>query len=176
MPYESDSDVSEDDEDIYYDPEETSMTKYNIVLCELYNDKIHGNTEDKILNSSYLVINRVKKIDESIFEHAEFLNRIYRRLRDKSHTIFKNYKEIIFNNYIKPELAECIYLPTGEYIAILKTFWIRLIQRTWKKIFKERKLCLERRLNLTSIKYREFHGKWPDICLRYPSIQGMLLS
>jgi hypothetical protein len=45
----------------------------------------------------------------------------------------RNFAKIICNkNYIKPEIAECIILPTGETIAILKTFWIRIIQKVYK--------------------------------------------
>ena len=37
--YDDDSDT---DDDIIYDPDEASQTRYNIVLCELHNPKIHG--------------------------------------------------------------------------------------------------------------------------------------
>jgi hypothetical protein len=50
-------------------------------------------------------------------------------------TIIKNHYHIINDlNCFKPEIAECILLPTGEVVAILKTFWIRIIQKRWKNV------------------------------------------
>jgi len=52
-------------------------------------------------------------------------------------TIIKNHYHIINDlNCFKPEIAECILLPTGEVVAILKTFWIRIIQKRWKNVLK----------------------------------------
>ena len=77
-------------------------------------------------------------------------------------------------NYIKPEITECIYLNTGHCVAILKTHWIRLIQKKWKNIIKERKTIIKKRCTVKSLRHREITGKWPDDCLFYPQLQGML--
>ena len=74
----------------------------------------------------------------------------------------------------KIEIAECIYLPSKHCVSILKTIWLRLIQRRWKKIINERKLIIKKRCNPNSIKYREIHGIWPDNCFIYPILKGML--
>ena len=95
--------------------------------------------------------------------------------REKPHKLIRNYHNIISQpNYIKPEIAECIYLETGECVAILKTFWVRLIQRKWKNICKERKRVIRERCNFKSLRHRELYGKWPKYCLTYPKLQGML--
>lgn len=60
--------------------------------------------------------------------------------RNQLHPTIRNYHNIISkHNYIRLEIGEYIILPTQEAIAILKTFWIRLVQRTWKKVFKQRR-------------------------------------
>ena len=46
------------------------------------------------------------------------------------------------------------------YHVILKTHWIRLIQRRWKKTYKER---LQYRKRLDSIFYFQTHGKYKKI-------------
>lgn len=171
------SDYDEDEFDLLYDGDEISSTRYNIVLCELYNDKVHGIPS---LNSNveyhYLTINRYKKLDiDRIYDTAEFINTEYICLPNQYHSIFRNYRNIITqHDYIKPEIAECIYLQTGECISIIKTFWIKIIQRKWKKIYKERKNTLIKRKSIRSLKYREINGKWPNDCSNYPSIKGML--
>lgn len=92
-----------------------------------------------------------------------------------SHPFIRNYKTIISNeNYIKPEIAECIYLSGGECVAILKTFWLRIVQRKWKNVFKERNLVTQWRANPISLRYREIYGFWPSYCFDLPGLRGML--
>lgn len=170
--YNSDYD---DDYDLIYDPEEESITKYNISLCELYNRRLHGNENSDVLYH-YLVDSRYKFLDmNSINDIAYNMNLEYQYLGNQTHDIFRNYKQIITKeNYVKPEITECIYLNTGHCVAILKTFWLRLIQRKWKNIIKERKNIIKKRSKPISLSYREITGKWPEDCLKYPRLRGML--
>jgi hypothetical protein len=195
--YSLDEDSLEYDSDIeeaIYEPEELSPTKYNIVLCEIYNDLIYNsininsinnnsinnnsinNNNLLHLNTNYIVMYRFKKyndflIDDLICDYLFDLNR-WPIGRPINHPIICNYTNICLK--IKPEIAECIYLDTGECICILKTFWLRLIQRTWRKIFKKRCNMFQIRHTLKSIRYREIHGKWPIECANMPTIHGML--
>jgi len=91
------------------------------------------------------------------------------------HPIIRNYKNIIENeNYIKPEIAKRFYLKGGECVAILKTFWIKIIQRVWKKIYKERKIILDKRKSYNYIRLRELRGNWQRPYITMPGIYGML--
>jgi hypothetical protein len=176
---EYDSSSDEDDFENYniiYESEENSKTRFNIVLCELYNDKIHGVASN---NSSviyhYLTINRYKKLNmDVIIDICEFINAEYLYLPNQHHNIFRNYRNIIRENYIKPEIAECFYLQDGESVCIIKTFWIKIIQRTWKRILNERSNIIKKRSTIQALYYREINGKWPSFCNYYPSIKGML--
>lgn len=175
----SDSDIETyNNENLYYEPEEHSLTKYNIIICELYNKNIHGKTNDLKLKESYLTIYRYKIFDiREIIEDAEFYYSQYRILNNnrKKHDIYRNYQNIVNReNYIKPEIAECIYLENGMCIAILKTFWIRLIQRRWRNIYIKRIEIIRKRSNIKSLKYREIYGEWNIDCLELPKLKGML--
>jgi hypothetical protein len=78
----------------------------------------------------------------------------------------------------KPQSPEIIklYIQDNVYIAIIKTFWIKIIQRTWKRIMKERYKIFQLRKRLYSIHYREKTGMFP-LEIRYlPSLYGMLCS
>ena len=91
------------------------------------------------------------------------------------HPTIRNYHNIISNpNYIKAEIGEYIILPTQEAIAILKTFWLRIIQKKWKKVFQERKNTIRQRCHFSNLKIREIRGKWPDSCFNLPGLKGML--
>jgi hypothetical protein len=174
--------VDYDDSDIIYEPDEIGPTKFSIVLCELHNVELHGLLQGSEVKYHYLVISRYKKLDiDYISECADNFNLNYAYLvsvndtRVTSHPIYKNYKNITSReDYVKPEIAECILLETQEYVAILKTVWIKLIQRTWKNILKKRKEIIMKRSNPNSLHYREIHGSWPKECANYPTLKGML--
>ena len=159
-----------------------SLTRYNIVLCELYNNNIHGQCDASAVKYHYLVDCRFKVFDiECINNISNQVTDIYLNLFNNNyrveHPIYRNYINIISrNNYIKPEIAECIYLETQECVAVLKTFWIRLIQRTWKNIIKKRKQIIQLRCHPMSLKFRELNRRWPDDCLNYPGLRGMLIK
>lgn len=155
--FENESDEEDDTlgEDVIYEPDEPTITKYNIVICQKYNELMHG-VSDYEMNYHFLTIVRFKKLDMNI--------------------INLNLVEIPPNVIYKLDIAECIYLPSYHCISIIKTIWLKLIQRNWKRIVKERKLCILRRCNLNVINHREVFGKWPNDCLHYPSLRGMLFN
>jgi hypothetical protein len=95
--------------------------------------------------------------------------------RQRPHKLIRNYHNIIRSaNYIKPEIAECINLPTGENIAIIKTMWIKLIQRKWKNVYAIRKHIIKCRSCPSSLSTRQLTGYWPRHCLHMPCLKGML--
>ena len=92
-----------------------------------------------------------------------------------NHPTIRNYHNIISRqNYIKPEIGKYIMLPTQEAVAILKTFWLRIIQRKWKKVFQERKIMIRNRVSLFSLHMRQITGKWPKEYEKLPELKGML--
>lgn len=62
---------------------------------------------------------------------------------------------------------------TGAYNVVLKTYWLKLIQRTWKRIFKERKKYIKKCMNPHSLLYRQTHSGWCNNP-HFPSLNGML--
>lgn len=153
--------------------------RFKIILCELYNELIHGKSEydDSELTKHYLVISAFKNMNDNINETASFYMQEYSNRINiiTPHNIFRNYSNIILNpNYIKPEIAETFYLNGNECVAIIKTFWIRLIQRTWKKIYKEKMKIIQKRSNIESLNYKQIYGCWPDNCKKMPNLNGML--
>ena len=92
-----------------------------------------------------------------------------------NHPTIRNYYKIVSNpNYIQPEIGQYIILPTLEAVAILKTFWIRIIQRKWKKIFKQQQQIIGERCKLHSLQFRQTTGHWPTHCKTFPTVKGML--
>jgi hypothetical protein len=86
------------------------------------------------------------------------------------HPTIRNYYNIVSKpNYIKPEIGEYIILPTQEAVAILKTFWLRIIQKKWKKVFQERKNIITNDFHVNSIIHKKDY--FPEYL---PSLKGML--
>ena len=57
--------------------------------------------------------------------------------------------------------------------AIMKTYWLRLIQRRWKSVYRKRMEISKQRAQLTNLRYREIYGKWPCGINYLPSIRDM---
>ena len=123
------------------------------------------------------------KIKESVFYNTNFFLKMYKSKYNnlnnmlKTHSIIRNYKQIIAQQkYIQLHIAKVIYLSGSECVAILKTFWLKIIQRTWKKVYKQRCNIFTLRKLPNSLFYREIHGKWPDNCNNLPSLQGLMFK
>lgn len=181
----NDSDYDDDEyddgdyEDNVYDCDEISTTKYNIILCEIYNNKIHGKTNNDVSNH-YLLINRIKKLDLDFIDSLTapiIEDYVDRQQEIIPHKFIRNYQNMVTSpNYIKPEIGEVVYLQSGHAVCIIKTIWLRVIQRTWKKVYNQRKQIIKSRCCFPSIKHREITGLWPQNCRYMPSLQGMLSS
>jgi hypothetical protein len=88
---------------------------------------------------------------------------------NRSHTVIRNYISIVRSEkYLCPEIAECIVLPTQEMVAVIKTIWIKIIQRTWKKIFLQRKKMIYNLIISHNYNIKQHTTK------NLPSLRGML--
>jgi hypothetical protein len=115
--------------------------------------------------------------DSSLVLFTNDYNDYYHQLVSPTikHSTIRNYKNIIARpDYIRPEIAECIVLPSQHTVAIIKTIWIKIIQRKWKKVYAERKRIIKMRMNYSSLKTREITGKWPQSCNYLPTLYGIL--
>ena len=141
--YEDDDDNDYEDNNVFA-PEEPSTTKYNLVLCEIYHHSLYGSSMPQT-NLHYIVNTRWKNfVAAEIYPVCDFLNATlnniarYSMHRMEPHPI-RAYQQIYSaSDCVKPEIAETYMLPSGEMMCVLKTFWIRIIQRKWKKIYRDR--------------------------------------
>lgn len=165
------------------------LNKNVLLIPEIYNRYFHGKTVDSdpnidgqflVLQSFYL--NSTSRICD-FFKYVNNLCKFYKKYYEKnyydsslSHKLLRNYNDIIKNpNYLNLQIGKIHYLKGDECVCVVKTFWLKLIQRSWKRVYKMRKFILQRRHRPDSIMYRQITGKWPDNCNFMPSIRGMLL-
>ena len=72
------------------------------------------------------------------------------------------------------DIMQLAILADNTYTVIVKTHWLRIIQRTWKKVFQLRKTVLNKRMQLGSIRLFELSGKYPPDATYMPTLSGML--
>ena len=70
----------------------------------------------------------------------------------------------------------CDYYNNGTNVVypIDKTIWLRIIQRKWKKIMKERKRIIIKRMNPRILDLRTIKGRWEEEVNYLPGIRGCL--
>jgi len=62
----------------------------------------------------------------------------------------------------------------NTYKVVIKTHWIRLIQRRWRNVLNERKRVIQIRSKVSSIMNYQICGKHPSGATYYPTLRGML--
>jgi len=139
----------------------------------IFDDRDYDSDDDDVsLEGEHLNVDEGHICDIVDLQSAYYIN--YTRHITRNHNIIRNYHKIISNtDYIQPHIGEVIYLSSGECVAILKTFWLKLIQRCWRRVYKEKNRVISRWKQIDSLKFREVHGKWPNDCNYLPSINGM---
>ena len=182
----------------------TNTGRFNLVLCEILNKNLHGNDANidghyLIINKfdastgSAIYSDSGSDLEEDDYESDDDsiesgdsssslslftndYNDYYHQVPSNvKHNIIRNYRNIIARpDYIRPEIAECIVLPSQHTVAIIKTMWIKIIQRKWKKVYAERKRIINTRMLYSSLKRRELTGKWPTSCNYLPTLYGMM--
>lgn len=139
----------------------TGLSYCNLEEYNEYDTDNEYETDDEYENENKLIT----LDNEIVFLKKQLSNNIY----VGPHPIIRNYYNIVTReDYIKPEIAQCIVLPTEETIAILKTFWIRIIQRNWKKVFYNRKTIIKDYLYTREINQNSK--------LVLPGLKGMLAN
>ena len=126
-------------------------------------------SEDEYNSNTFVKLNaEIKWLRQ---HYSTLCNSLY----SKKHPTIRNYHNIIKHpNYIKPEIGQYIILPTQEAVAILKTFWLRIIQKKWKKVFQERKNIIKQRCNLLNLSTRELSINLLNLYTNWPGLKGML--
>lgn len=148
---------------------------FNLAICELHIPDLHDFMDVAVQEiTNHFIVTNIVELDEFYSDDYKddiailkecYLLWLYEPneesvvLADRiTHPVIKNYREIIDNgNYIKVDIILVDYIG-DEMVAIVKTFWLRLIQRKWKRLYKERKYIVKKRI--ATLRQREINGKW----------------
>jgi hypothetical protein len=115
-------------------------------MCEPFNRYKHGYDNNSSANiQEYQIVYDTYSSFNGIIAGAYYLkNRRERHMR-------------IFGSELnaKIHLIEPHVLESGELVAIIKTMWISILQRTWRRIYYERKRKITKYLQLKNLQKRE---------------------
>lgn len=158
------------------DDEPMNHSKYLLGFCDLHHTYFHGpmdpNDCDPSIEGHYLFMTPTT-IDNG---EQVVLQRVFNLMRTRqihgaialNHPIIRNYKNYVAHpNHIQPQIVETITHDNGYTTAIIKTHYLRLLQRKWKKIVAQRKETIKHRKNPKALYHRSIYGKWPSHCANY---------
>ena len=164
------NDYSSDDSEVIIEDSDSESIDINEYLFNIYSDEVSH--EVMTHNHYYLGL----KGYVQILDYCEIII-----LSTVSAYSFFEHDENIVVNYLTDFLTTFTYQPKieiiklhinsyGVYNAIVKTFWLKIIQRKWKNILKERNTIKLKCMNLHFIINREIN----PMPIFYPTLQGML--
>jgi len=145
------------------------------MLLDEYNEIVEPETDTESDSDAESFASNLEDMEEdeltAIYQTQQLYLGEYNIMNNIRHPTIRNYNNIIHReNYIKPEIGHCIELPTGETIVIIKTMWLKIIQRKWKKVVSERKRILTERSHPNALYTRMITGNWPDSCKEMPKL------
>ncbi len=160
------------------------MGGFKLALVELYLPLKHGIVDKKYnsLYSNYLILDTIEITEfyenmRSILSDLDYSKKMYKHYIAKLkyemnvsrlHPFIRNYEKLVTNpkQYQLQIIEPSTYsIGTNEWdqysTAVIKTHWIRLIQRRWREILKQRALSMK---NIRHLTHREIHGRYPAEC------------
>lgn len=173
------------EDDIYSD----SLTGESILIDDTDDDEEHQDYEiDLIYNDDHVHLDSEK-------QHLKYYIGICKYIRGTNDLLFLScvspkvyfkYKHINIIEYLREYSISYVAKPPlhimqldidstdTNYTVILKTHWLRLVQKHWKKTFRERKRIMEERKSLRSIVAFRIYGKYQFGARSMPGLQGMM--
>lgn len=171
------------DSDSYYDSysdssvDNDNSNKYELAYCELHNPQFHGgsydNDEDKMMCGKYLYVDKVRNIFPTNNNAKHILStnlNVIRNIRRHNgienihHPTIRNYRKIICKrDYRNAQIVKKIFGPGLYRSAIIKTHYLRLLQRKWKRLYVEKQCIINLRKKPKVIRMRELTGKWSKL-------------
>ena len=162
--------IMDSDEDIYTDDDEQED---EYVIDNIYRDECEYLDTEKqdghyyigvagcISTSAILYANSIRP--QAFFKYSYAHSLSYLQL----YSIFRIRRPSI-------DIMKLSILDDSTHVAILKTHWLRIVQRTWIKIYNERKIVVKKRMMPETRRLFEISGRYPQCASYMPTIKGML--
>jgi hypothetical protein len=194
------SDESEYGENLYLDMDSESTSDNESQLSDSSdNDSIiieaddFSDDEDEEIALEHIYADDVIHLDSEKFDGEYYIGLCKYMPRPKLHlmlnsvsprTFFRyNYYHVLKYLYYyssvrlfqpKIEIMKLAVLEDQTYSVVIKTHWIRLIQRHWRSMLKKRNEIIRGRKHPAALLWREVTGKFPHGLNVFPSLIGLM--
>lgn len=183
---ESSDNTSEDDHDENVSPDDSSIVIANTDSEEFSDHFVNSDEEEEdILDTIYYddrdVLESPKthgsyylgSVCKSIMLDLAISPRVFYKYEYK---YIREYMSLYsVNQYRRPQLHIIVLdIRNDTYYAVIKTMWLRLVQRHWKKVYAHRQQIRTMRKSWTNQRYFELYGKYTYGANSMPSIYGMM--
>jgi hypothetical protein len=138
----------------------------------IYEDEIDFLETDKI-NNQYLIGLPIKYQNQIILGSYISSDSFFNYPINDILNYLKNYS-IMRIKKPKIHIMKLNILNNETYTVILKTFWIKIIQRHWKKTFNIRNLIIKKRMSYNARSHNELRGRYPFGLNIISTINGLL--
>lgn len=145
-------------EDAFHFYSEKENGKYYIGLCHLYSRRQPGSTT---------------KVTQWLLSTSVSANSFFRHSYDNINNYLYYYGLVRIPQH-EIQIMQVDRLPDETCTVIIKSHWLRLVQRHWKKTYCKRRNMIRHRMSPQMQKYSQIHGKYPVCISRLPSLKGML--
>lgn len=85
------------------------------------------------------------------------------------------YNFLLYKSDMKLHILQ-VCVQNNTYYVIVKTIWIKIIQRRWRAIYQKRKWIIQQRMRIQSLEYMKINGRYPKSLNTMPKLYGMLLD
>ncbi len=134
--------------------------EYDNLLDNIYEEDRDHMDSEKQDGAYYLGIYKYMKTSGNFMLLSSVSNRSYFNHPFNHMISYLSEFSIFRNNASEIDIMQ-LTIQNDTYHVILKTHWLRLIQRAWKKRFAAYKNILKQRTYLKNLYYKESHGRWP---------------
>jgi len=83
------------------------------------------------------------------------------------------YNFLLYKSDMKLHILQ-VCIQNNTYYVVVKTFWIKIIQRRWRTIYRKRKSIIQQRMRIQSLEYMKINGRYPNGLNVLPKLYGML--
>ena len=149
-----------------------TSSMYKLAICEIFHPLLHGQDETSSpeIAGQFLVYTLIELDDfysnAYLFEersrqrYIKAVQLLYGDTSSEQHSTIRAYNKLAIKHCCL-QIVQTDVLSGLEEVAYLKTFWLKIVQRRWKKIYKARQDLLKQRMTIRALTFRARTGKWP---------------
>jgi hypothetical protein len=131
-------------------------------------EKVHNNYY--IGSAVYIPENKSIQLDNSVSPATLFSYDIYDiQIYLATYSICNIMRTLPYVHIMKLDIKS-----DGEYCALIKTFWLKIIQRAWKKRFAQIQHIQRARGFIPALRHFELTGNYPQGLRIIPGLNGLL--